>query len=265
MRYFGSASGRRCSSTSITRTPAVRHSSLQLVDPPGRVGAHGARHPLRPRGAANVDDHQQRAIAFVGRDHRRRDALELLLERLDQRVRVQRRCVKNGSVGRMRQAAGPRPAAAGGRRADRPGARRARRRSPPPDPGAAAPGRRDRRASAARCEGACAPGAGPRKRPRPARIRPISGRLIRDASPTKTCSISPRRPTRIPTWRSISARYAAQVRRELRRRDLGGTEPPPVNALERVFLARLEPGGIAADDVQAGEVSTSRIFRRIEG
>jgi hypothetical protein len=53
------------------------------------------------------------------------------------------------------------------------------------------------------------------------------------------------------------ARDAAQVRGELCRRDFSGTEPPPVNAFERVFLAGLEPRDIAADDVQGGEVSTA--------
>ena len=46
------------------------------------------------------------------------------------------------------------------------------------------------------------------------------------------------------------ARDLAQVRRQLGRRDLRGAEPPPVHALERMLLAGLEAGGIAADDVQ---------------
>ncbi len=53
IRYLGSASGRRCSTTPITRTPAVRHSSLQLLRraPPGpcprpaRRPSRGARPP----------------------------------------------------------------------------------------------------------------------------------------------------------------------------------------------------------------------------
>ena len=53
------------------------------------------------------------------------------------------------------------------------------------------------------------------------------------------------------------ARDAAQVRRQLGRRDLRRTEPPPVNALQRVLLAGLEPRDIAADDVQGAEVSTA--------
>src|SRR4051794_4996563 len=53
------------------------------------------------------------------------------------------------------------------------------------------------------------------------------------------------------------ARDAAQVRGELGRRDFSGTQPPPVNAFERVLLAGLEPRDIAADDVQGAEVSTA--------
>ncbi len=41
-----------------------------------------------------------------------------------------------------------------------------------------------------------------------------------DASPTMTCSISPLRSTRTPTWRSIVARALAQKRRQLGRHDL---------------------------------------------
>jgi hypothetical protein len=52
------------------------------------------------------------------------------------------------------------------------------------------------------------------------------------------------------------ARDAAQVRRQLGRRDFPGAEPPPVNAFQRVLLAGLEPRDIAADDVQGAEVST---------
>jgi hypothetical protein len=53
------------------------------------------------------------------------------------------------------------------------------------------------------------------------------------------------------------ARQLAQVGRQLGRRDLGGTEPPPVDPLERVLLARLEPGRIPRDGVQGAEVSTA--------
>jgi hypothetical protein len=52
------------------------------------------------------------------------------------------------------------------------------------------------------------------------------------------------------------ARDAAQIRRQLGRRDFPGTEPAPVNAFQRVLLAGLEPRDIAADDVQGAEVST---------
>ncbi len=48
------------------------------------------------------------------------------------------------------------------------------------------------------------------------------------------------------------ARHLAQVSRKLGRRDLLRPQPPPVDTLERMFLARLEPGDVAADRVQLG-------------
>jgi len=52
------------------------------------------------------------------------------------------------------------------------------------------------------------------------------------------------------------ARDAAQVGCELRRGDLPGAKAAPVDALQRVFLAGLQPGRIPGDFVQGGEVST---------
>jgi hypothetical protein len=46
------------------------------------------------------------------------------------------------------------------------------------------------------------------------------------------------------------ARQAAQVGGQLGGGDLGRPQASPVDALERVQLARLEPGGIAGDRVQ---------------
>ncbi len=108
-------------------------------------------------------------------------------------------CAKNGSVG----SSAPRllaldSAAAGERRADRPGrpsghtpiaATRSSRSS--------ARSTRSSRVSGSLRRCVCT-SRRPRKRPRPARMRPISGRLMREASPTNTCSISPAPPDQDP-------------------------------------------------------------------
>jgi hypothetical protein len=52
-------------------------------------------------------------------------------------------------------------------------------------------------------------------------------------------------------------RDLAQIRGKLGRRDLRGPDPAAVDALQRMLLARLEAGDIAADDVQGAEVSTA--------
>jgi hypothetical protein len=64
------------------------------------------------------------------------------------------------------------------------------------------------------------------------------------------------------------ARNTPQEAGQLGRGDLGRLQPPTVDALQRVFLARLEPGDIAGDGFQEAEVSTpsGAIFPpRIEG
>jgi hypothetical protein len=58
------------------------------------------------------------------------------------------------------------------------------------------------------------------------------------------------------------ARDAPQEAGQLGRGDLRGLEPPPVDALQRMFLARLEPGDIAGDGFQEAEVSTVRLDLR---
>ena len=98
IRYFGSASGRRCSITSITRTPAVRHSSRSSATRPAepvRV-ARRARRPRRRRTSTTTSSARSRSSVAMRRG---RDALELLLERLDQRGRRPASLRWNGSVG----------------------------------------------------------------------------------------------------------------------------------------------------------------------
>jgi hypothetical protein len=51
------------------------------------------------------------------------------------------------------------------------------------------------------------------------------------------------------------ARDAPQEGRQLARGDLRGLQTAPVDALQRVLLARLEPGDIAGDRFQEAEVS----------
>ena len=52
------------------------------------------------------------------------------------------------------------------------------------------------------------------------------------------------------------ARDGPQEGRQLGRRHLRRLQPPPVDALQRMLLARLEPNDIASDRLQEAEVST---------
>ena len=258
-RYLGSASGRRCSMTPITRTPAVRHSSLQLGDPALASWSAAARRAGDARRPPDVDDHQQRAIALVGRDRRGRDALELLLQRRDQRGRRPACCGRTARWAAGATAARPRPAAAGGRRAGRPGrpsghtpiaATRSSRSS--------ARSTRSSRVSGSLRRCVCTRRR-PRKRPRAgadaADLGQVDARRVADEHVLDLAAP----PDQDADLALDLARDLAQVRRQLGRRDLGGAEPPPVDALERVLLAGLEPGRIARDDVQGAEVSTGLV------
>ena len=51
------------------------------------------------------------------------------------------------------------------------------------------------------------------------------------------------------------ARHGPKKRRQLGRRHLRGLQAPPVDALQGVLLARLEPNDIAGDGFQGAEVS----------
>ena len=206
-RYFGSASGRRCSSTPITPTPAVRHSSLQLVDAASGVltiegacarSSRGLCARRRRRRAAR--DRARRSRAPRGRRAR------TLLPGPPTRAAASSVLRWNGSVGRRRHGSVRWPGTGGSRCA----ACRSAGRPSGWTPMAAT---RSRRSSARSTRSSRVSGSlrrwvctrrRPRKRPRPARMRPISGSVSFEASPTKTCSMSPRRPTRSPTWRSIS-------------------------------------------------------------
>ena len=88
IRNFGSASGRRCTRTSITFTPGRAAQLAQLGDA-RRLSVSAARGaPAVRDGRLHVDATSRARSARVRRGDAERPA-ELLLERLDQRDQVQ--------------------------------------------------------------------------------------------------------------------------------------------------------------------------------
>ncbi len=197
-RYFGSASGRRCSTTPMTRTPAVRHSSFSSSTRPA-IGISTAAPRLCLTSTITSSARSRPSVATAdGATRSNSSSSASIIAAASSVVRW------NGSLGSTRQGG---PPSIGGNRwatwrsAVRPSgvtptaATRSRRRS--------ARSTRSSRVSGSLRRCVCTRRR-PRKRPRPARMRPISGRLMREASPTKTCSMSPRRLASTPTCRSIS-------------------------------------------------------------
>ena len=230
---------------------------LELVDLPLRAGGRQAgRAAGDARRAADVDHDQQRAIALVGHDHRGRDAIELLFQGLDQRRRIQRAAEER--LGRQqvpglpaldrRQQVGDVEVgrAAVGPDADRRDQVQAQQRQV--DEVVA----RQRLVAQVRVhqpQAAEAPATGADA----AKLGQVDARGVADEHVLDLAAP----PDQDPDLALDLPRDLTQVRGKLGRRDLRGPEPPAVDALQRMLLARLEPGDIAADDVQGGEVSTA--------
>ena len=181
---------------------ARRSGTARAARPPGSPSTPGRRAWPACRGSPTTTSSARSAPA--GGDGGGDRALELLLERGDQLGGVDLGLVKRDRgqhrPGRRRW----RWRAAGGPRADRPGARPGSPPPRPPDPGAAAPGRPGRRGSAPRCAGGCAPGAGRGSGPgRRAGGRTRARRCGR-RPPRTRARCRPRRLASTPTCRSSS-------------------------------------------------------------
>ena len=243
IRYFGSASGRRCSRTPITRTPAVRHSSSQLVDarPPELARGRRARPARRAAAAGRRPRPAARGRACRSTIDRGRDALELLLERGDQRRRSRACCGRTA-----RSAAGARAArrSIGGSRwatcrsAGRPVGPDADRRDQvqPQQRQVDEVVARQRLVAQVRvhqAQAAEAPPAGAEA----ADVGQVDARGVAHDHVLDLAAPADQQ----PDLALDLARHPAQVRRQLGRRDLGGAEPPPVDALQRCFWLGLSP------------------------
>ena len=227
----------------------------QLGDPSAGIGAAGPRGRGSARAlAAQIDDDQQRARARVGRHRRGRDPLELLLQRLGQRHRVERavveRLARQDAPGRLprqrRQEVGDvqirRPPV--GLQANRRDQIQAQQRQV--DEIVA----RQRLVAQVGVHEAQAPEA-PAPGPQAANLRKVDPRGVADEDVLDLAAPV----DQDPDLSLDLARHGPQKGRQLGRRHLRGLQAPPVDALQGVLLARLEPDDIAGDGLQEAEVS----------
>ncbi len=228
----------------------------QLGDAAAGVGAVAAGHALRPL-PLQVDHDQQGPGARIRRDRRRRNPLELVFQRVDERSGVQRAPVKRL---RRQDPPGFGGLPVGGRQ--QVGDVQVRR-----TPVGQKPDRRHEIQPQQRQVDQVVPGQrlvaqvgvhqtkpaeAPAPRAQTADLRQVDARGIPHedvldlAAPVDQDADLP----------LDLARDRAEIRRQLGRSHLRRFHAPAVNALQRMLLARLEPDDIARDRVQDAEVST---------